>query len=52
MPGSLLDSQLETLEPLSSDEAGFGLDIAQEPDEIASQAAALLAARQQGPTPQ
>jgi gluconokinase len=42
MPPSLLDSQLETLEPLQPDELGFTLDINQTPDELASQAVALL----------
>ncbi|HYJ07122.1 MAG TPA: gluconokinase [Chthoniobacterales bacterium] len=42
MPASLLQSQLETLEPLEPDEAGFALNIAQEPEELARQAAGLL----------
>lgn len=42
MPSSLLASQLETLEPLGSDEAGFVLDISETPDELACQAAAKL----------
>lgn len=45
MPASLLQSQLETLEPLEPDEAGFALDIAQEPEELARQAASLLTAK-------
>jgi gluconokinase len=34
MPATLLDSQLETLEHLSHDESGFGVDGALAPDEI------------------
>jgi len=34
MPPALLDSQLETLEHLSQDEPGFGVDGSLEPDEI------------------
>jgi carbohydrate kinase (thermoresistant glucokinase family) len=52
MPASLLDSQLETLETLSSDEAGFILDIAQKPHELARQAAALLTAGSGGAAPE
>lgn len=43
MPASLLESQLRTLEGLRPDEAGFVLDIAHTPDELATQAAAKLA---------
>ncbi len=42
MPSSLLASQLATLEPLESDEAGFTLDISESPEELACQAAAKL----------
>ena len=35
MPASLLDSQLATLEPLQSDEAGMRLDVALPPAELA-----------------
>ena len=45
MPASLLESQLETLEPLEPDEAGFALNIAQEPEDLARQAASLLTAK-------
>lgn len=45
MPASLLQSQLETLEPLEPDEAGFALNIAQKPEELARQAASLLTAK-------
>jgi gluconokinase len=44
MPPSLLQSQLETLEPLEPDEAGFALNIARKPEELAREAAALLRA--------
>lgn len=44
MPGSLLQSQLEILEPLESDEAGFALDVARPPEELAREAASLLKA--------
>ena len=43
MPASLLQSQLETLEPLEADEIGFALDIARAPEELAREAARLLA---------
>ena len=36
MPASLLASQLETLEPLGSDEPGFEIDAGQSPSEIAA----------------
>lgn len=42
MPSTLLGSQLETLEPLGSDECGVTLDIAESPDELARNAAAWL----------
>lgn len=42
MPSSLLASQLATLEPLESDEAGFMLDIRETPDELARQAVVRL----------
>lgn len=37
MPGSLLDSQLATLEPLQADEAGITLDIAATPEQLVEQ---------------
>ena len=43
MPPSLLASQFETLEPLEPDEAGFALNIARPPEELAREAARLLA---------
>ena len=39
MPASLLDTQLQTLEPLRADEAGIVLDIASPPDRIAADVA-------------
>jgi gluconokinase len=36
MPASLLESQLETLEPLGSDEPGIEIDAGQKPSEIAA----------------
>jgi carbohydrate kinase (thermoresistant glucokinase family) len=45
MPPALLQSQLETLEPLAPDEIGFALNIAQKPEELAKEAARLLTAR-------
>lgn len=44
MPPSLLQSQLETLEPLDSDEWGVVLDISETPEELARKGAALLTA--------
>lgn len=44
MPPSLLESQLETLEPLDSDESGVVLDISEKPEELARKGAALLTA--------
>ena len=38
MPASLLQSQLDTLEDLGSDEAGFALDFAEPVDELVAQA--------------
>ncbi|MBX7551845.1 gluconokinase [Streptomyces sp. tea 10] len=43
MPGSLLDSQLATLEPLAPDERGAELDATPGPDTLADLAASLLA---------
>lgn len=37
MPASLLDSQLQTLQPLQADEAGLVLDFRQLPDELVEQ---------------
>jgi carbohydrate kinase (thermoresistant glucokinase family) len=48
MPPSLLQSQLETLEPLDSDESGVVLDISEKPDELTRKAAALLTADKRG----
>ena len=45
MPVGLLESQLDTLEPLEDDEAGVVLDIAATPARLAQEAAAWLAAR-------
>lgn len=45
MPPSLLQSQLETLEPLEPDEAGFALNIARAPEELARDAASRLTAK-------
>jgi carbohydrate kinase (thermoresistant glucokinase family) len=42
MPPSLLESQLEILEPLEPDEFGFALNIADKPEELAREAARLL----------
>ncbi|WP_307807378.1 gluconokinase [Naasia sp. SYSU D00948] len=42
MPTTLLDSQLETLEPLQDDEAGIVLDIALRPEELVEAAVAAL----------
>lgn len=44
MPPSLLQSQLETLERLDSDESGVVLDISEKPKELARKAAAMLTA--------
>ncbi|MDQ3484962.1 MAG: gluconokinase [Actinomycetota bacterium] len=38
MPGSLLRSQFETLEPLASDEAGVAVDVARDVEEVVEQA--------------
>lgn len=43
MPASLLDSQLQTLEPPTPDEAAMRLDIEDAPEALAQQAAQLLA---------
>ncbi|HEY5320030.1 MAG TPA: gluconokinase [Galbitalea sp.] len=42
MPSALLHSQLAALEPLRSAEAGFGVDIAGDPDELAREIAARI----------
>ncbi len=42
MPTSLLDSQLETLEPLQPDEPGVVIEIDQTPEQIVDAAAAVL----------
>lgn len=44
MPATLLQSQLDALEDLSSDEAGFALDFAEPVEELAEQAAARIGA--------
>jgi len=49
MPGTLLDSQLQTLEPPGADERAITLDAALPAAQIAAQAAAWLA--QTGPNP-
>jgi len=43
MPASLLDTQLNTLEPLDSDEAGFTLDVSGTIQEIVDEAAERVA---------
>lgn len=45
MPAALLDSQLETLEPLGDDEAGAVFDIADAPEDIAAAAAEWVSAQ-------
>ncbi|MDR6971146.1 gluconokinase [Leifsonia shinshuensis] len=45
MPVSLLDSQLATLEPLQSDEAGLRLDVGRPPRALADAVAAALPPR-------
>lgn len=42
MPTALLDSQFATLQPLEADEAGVGVDVSGEPEEIAEWAVAAL----------
>ena len=42
MPPALLQSQLDTLEPLDPDESGIVLDIREKPEELAGKAAAVL----------
>lgn len=42
MPTSLLDSQLEDLEPLQADEPGFVIEIDQSPQQIVDSAVAVL----------
>ena len=42
MPSSLLESQLETLEPLAADETGITVDVAGTPAEIVDRAVAAL----------
>lgn len=42
MPPTLLDSQFETLEPLSEDEAGFAVDVTQAPNEVVEQISSQL----------
>lgn len=44
MPGSLLDSQLQTLEPLQDDEAGITLDIQFTPEQLVAQIQDWIAA--------
>lgn len=43
MPASLLESQLETLEPLAADEPGFTVAAVRPPPDVVEQVAALLA---------
>ena len=45
MPASLLDSQLETLEPLGPDEPGFTLDATADVDEVVARLMTTLIAR-------
>lgn len=45
MPPSLLQSQLDTLEPLEPDESGFALNVAHKPEELAREASSLLTTR-------
>jgi len=45
MPVSLLESQLETLEPLEADEQGTVLDIAEPCEKMVEEASAILGAR-------
>lgn len=42
MPASLLDSQLDTLEPLQADEPGYVIQIDQTPEQIIDAAVAVL----------
>jgi gluconokinase len=42
MPTALLDSQIETLEPLRADETGFRVDVAPAPEELVERIAARL----------
>ncbi|MGQ4537855.1 gluconokinase [Dermabacteraceae bacterium P7074] len=42
MPATLLDSQLETLEPLGEDEDGFRLDIHESPENLVREVASRL----------
>ena len=42
MPASMLDSQVQTPEPLQPDKPGFTLNIAKTPEELATDAAASL----------
>jgi gluconokinase len=44
MPASLLDSQLDTLEPLQPDEPGATIDVSAPPDQIEREALAILRA--------
>jgi gluconokinase len=44
MPATLLQSQLDTLEPLDPDESGVVLDISEKPEELVRKAAAVLTA--------
>ena len=44
MPPTLLQSQLDTLEPLDPDEAGIVLDISEKPEELVRKASAFLTA--------
>ncbi|MDQ6641672.1 MAG: gluconokinase [Actinomycetota bacterium] len=45
MPPSLMQSQLDTLEPLQPDEPGLLLDVAAEPESLMEQALAVLTRR-------
>jgi gluconokinase len=48
MPPTLLQSQLDTLEPLDPDESGVVLDISEKPEELVRKAAAFLTATRGG----
>lgn len=45
MPPTLLESQLDTLEPLQDDEPGATYDVAMTPEEIAAQVVAVVQSR-------
>ncbi|MDN5864305.1 MAG: gluconokinase [Gammaproteobacteria bacterium] len=51
MPASLLDSQLETLEPLETDEAGIAIDLTLSPEAIVAAFLDYLPGHQAFPAP-